>query len=138
MDRHRSTRDERGAASAFVVGMAVVLVVLAGLVADGGGALNARMRLADDLEHAAIAGAQATDEEHLRATGELRIDPVEAEQRVRDHLAGKGYDSIDYAVTDTGVYVSARLVVQTKTLNLIGVNQFTLEANATANTETLQ
>ncbi|UMG93296.1 pilus assembly protein TadG-related protein [Nocardioides sp. TF02-7] len=136
--RVRAARDDRGATSAFVVGVAVVLVVLAGLVADGGGALNARMRLADDLESAAIAGAQATDEEHLRATGELRIDPVEAEQRIRDHLAGKGYESIVYDLTQDGVLVRARLVVRTKTLNLIGIPEFTLEASATANTETLQ
>ena len=43
------------------------MVVVAGLVVDGGGALNARMTLADDVEAAAVAGAQATDELRLRA-----------------------------------------------------------------------
>ena len=41
--------DESGTATAFVVGFAIVLLACAGLVIDGGTALNARMTLADDV-----------------------------------------------------------------------------------------
>ena len=40
-------RDEGGTATVFVVGFAVVLLACAGLVIDGGSAINARMKLAD-------------------------------------------------------------------------------------------
>lgn len=131
------TRDDQGSATPFVVGLALTLVVMAGLVADGGGALNARMRLADDVEHAAIAGAQSTDELHLRETGELVIDEGEAEQRIRDHLAGKGYHNITMNVDATTVTVHAELTVPTKTLSLIGIDRFDVEATATSEAEIL-
>lgn len=135
------TRDERGSATPFVVGLAITLVVMAGLVADGGGALNARMRLADDVEHAAIAGAQATDEAYLRATGELRIDKDEAVQRIQEQLAGKGYQNIAYDfqpdAAPTSVEVHAELVVPTKTLSLIGLDTIHVSANARSEAEIL-
>ena len=45
--RPAARRGESGTATAFVVGFAVVLLACAGLVIDGGSALNARMTLAD-------------------------------------------------------------------------------------------
>ena len=134
-DIHR--RDERGAATAFVVGMAVTLIVMAGLVADGGGALNARQRLADDVEHAALAAAQQTDELRVRTEGVLVIDPGAAEQAAHDYLAGRGYHGIVITPNETTVSVHAQLTLPTKTLLLIGVNQFNLEATAVAEAEQL-
>ncbi len=131
-------RDERGAASAFVLGMAVTLLVMAGLVVDGGGALNARMTLADDVEAAAVAGAQATDEIRLRADDVLVIDPAEARERAAAVLAGRGYEGIRIVVTDESVTVSATDRVPTLMLNLIGINEFDVEATATSEAEILQ
>jgi len=131
-------RDERGSASAFVVGLAIALVVVAGLVVDGGGALNARMTLADDVEAAAVAGAQATDLVRLREDAtDLVIDPVEAEQRAREVLAGRGYDGIRVVATDDAVTVTAHDTVPTKMLLLIGIGQFDIEATATSEAEVL-
>ena len=61
MRRLRRTRSERGAASVFVVGMSVMLFVCAGLVVDGGLAINARMKVADDAEQASRIGADTLD-----------------------------------------------------------------------------
>lgn len=130
-------RDERGSATAFVVGMTVTLVVVAGLVVDGGGALNARMTLADDVEAAAVAGAQAVDELELRRTSNLVIDQDEARERALAVLAGRGYDSVDIDVTDDFVRVTAHDTVPTLMLNLIGFNQFDIEATATSEAEIL-
>ncbi|WP_183101420.1 pilus assembly protein [Nocardioides pelophilus] len=131
-------RDERGSASAFVVGLAISLVVVAGLVVDGGGALNARMTLADDVEAAAVAGAQATDVVRLREDStDLVIDPVAAEQRAREVLAGRGYEGIRVVATDDSVTVTARDSVPTKMLLLIGIGQFDIEATATSEAEVL-
>ena len=74
---------ERGTATAFVVGFAVVLLACAGLVIDGGSALNARMTLADDVEQAARAGAQEIDILTLRSSNLVQLDPRAAEARAQ-------------------------------------------------------
>jgi hypothetical protein len=130
-------RDERGSASAFVVGMTVTLVVVAGLVVDGGGALNARMTLADDVEAAAVAGAQATDVLRLRRDSVLVIDPELARERAFAVLDGRGYDGIDIDVTDETVTVTAHDTVPTQMLNLVGIHSFDIEATATSEAEIL-
>ncbi|KAA1427200.1 hypothetical protein [Nocardioides antri] len=126
------TRDERGAASAFIVGMTITMLVVAGLVVDGGGALNAKSTIADDVEAAAVAGAQATDELHYRQHDELVVNPAEAEARAREVLASRGYTDIRVYATETTVTVSARDTVATKMLLLIGFNEFDIDATATA------
>lgn len=130
-------RDERGSAAAFVVGMTITLVVVAGLVVDGGGALNARMTLADDVEAAAVAGAQATDELRLRADDVLVIDAAEAKQRALEVLQGRGYEGIVVIATDESVTVTAHDRVPTSMLSLIGINDFDIQATATSEAEIL-
>ena len=82
---------ERGAATVFVVMFAVVLLVLAGLVVDGGPAINARQRVADDVEQAARAGSQHIDVDELRQRGVVEIDPGAAEPAARAFLQTRGY-----------------------------------------------
>ena len=55
----RRRRDERGSATVFVIGFALILFLCAGLVIDGGLAINKRMRIADDAEQAARIGADS-------------------------------------------------------------------------------
>ncbi|MBF8186701.1 flp pilus-assembly TadE/G-like family protein [Nonomuraea sp. K274] len=59
--------------SVFTVLFSVVVFLLAGLLVDGGAAINARLRAADVAEQAARAGADQIDVDHLRATGETRL-----------------------------------------------------------------
>ncbi len=128
----RASRDERGTATAFVVGMAIVLLACAGLVVDGGTALNARMRLADDVEQAARAGAQEIDVDTLRGTGDLVLDQGAAEARARAYLIGRGYRVGTVHADQDAVEVSATYHAPTKLLSLIDVNSFTVSASATA------
>lgn len=132
----RGRRDERGAATAFVVGMTVVLLACAGLVVDGGTALNARMKLADDVEQASRAGAQAIDEVELRQNGRLRLNVPEADRRARSFITGLGYPSPVVNVDATSVTVAAEDRVSTRLLGLIGINSFDINASATAEAET--
>ncbi|MFC7104684.1 Tad domain-containing protein [Nonomuraea rubra] len=60
---------ERGSMSVFTVLFSVVVFLLAGLLVDGGSAINARLRAADVAEQAARAGADELDVDHLRETG---------------------------------------------------------------------
>lgn len=130
--RRRTRRGERGTATAFVVGMAVVLLACAGLVVDGGTALNARMRLADDVEQAARAGAQQIDQDALRGSGVLRLDTAAATARSQGYISGLGYTNAGVQVNGDEITVAARDVVSTKLLTLIGINSFDVSANATA------
>lgn len=125
-------RDQRGTATVFVLGMAVVLLATAGLVIDGGKALNARMKLADDVEQAARLGANQIDIDTLRGQGEVRIDPDAARAEAGSFLSGLGYDGISVSVNGNSVSVGANDTVTTAMLQLIGVFRFDISAGATA------
>ncbi|RCG27983.1 hypothetical protein DQ384_25290 [Sphaerisporangium album] len=59
--------------SVFTVLFSVVVFMLAGLLVDGGAAINARLRASDVAEQAARAAADQIDVENLRATGTVRL-----------------------------------------------------------------
>ncbi|ETK33342.1 pilus assembly protein TadG-related protein [Microbispora sp. ATCC PTA-5024] len=59
--------------SVFVVIFSVVVFLLAGLLVDGGAAINARLKAADIAEQAARAAADRIDTEVLRSTGQVRL-----------------------------------------------------------------
>ncbi|MEV7012429.1 pilus assembly protein TadG-related protein [Streptosporangium sp. NPDC051022] len=67
------TGRDRGSMSVFTVIFSVVVFMLAGLLVDGGAAINARLRAADIAEQAARAAADQIDVEHLRATGQAQL-----------------------------------------------------------------
>ena len=136
LDRIIGTDREAGAATAFVVAFAVVLLVLAGLVVDGGLAINARQKVADDVEQAARAGSQHLDLETLRnpAGGVVQIDPVAAQTAARDFLASRNYPASGVAVSATAqqVSVSAQIEQPTALLSLIFIDHFTIRAQGQA------
>jgi Flp pilus assembly protein TadG len=125
-------RDESGTATAFVVGFAIVLLACAGLVIDGGTALNARMTLADDVEQAARAGAQEIDIVALRANDVVQLDPRAAEGRAYAYLGGLGYSVSTANAAGDQITVGAQDQVAPKLLSLIGVPPFDISASATA------
>lgn len=131
-------RDERGSASIFVLGMSVVLMVCAGLVVDGGLAINARMRVADDAEQASRIAADSIDEPLLRSGGAIEIDPDLAAQRSADYLNGRGYSAGQYSLDIDGetVSVTVRDTTDTMILGLVGIDTYDVEAAASAIPET--
>jgi Flp pilus assembly protein TadG len=131
-DRLANRREESGTATAFVVGFAVVLLACAGLVIDGGNALNARMKLADDVEQAARAGAQEIDIVALRSNDVVLLDARAAEGRAMGYLGTLGYTTMTATATGDQVQVAAQDTVRTKLLLLVGVPDFDISASATA------
>ncbi|GGL52782.1 pilus assembly protein TadG-related protein [Planomonospora parontospora] len=84
---------DRGSMAVFTVLFSAVVFLLAGLLVDGGAAINARLRAADVAEQAARAAADRIDVEHLRETGRARLlegDAVcgEAREIVSAHDGG--------------------------------------------------
>jgi Flp pilus assembly protein TadG len=125
---------ETGAATVFVVAFAVVLLVMAGLVVDGGLAINARQRVADDVEQAARAGSAHLDLAALRNGGLVRIDPGPARTAAQNFLAKRDYPAsgVSVTATDQQVTVSAQIEQQTALLSLIFIDQFTVRAQGQA------
>jgi Flp pilus assembly protein TadG len=126
--------DERGAATVFVVAFAVVLLVLAGLVVDGGLAINARERVADDVEQAARAGSQQLDLASLRDGGIVKINAPAARVAAANFLTGRGYPATGVQVDATADEVTATATIQQKTalLSLIFIDHFTVSAQGQA------
>ena len=87
----RRAVDERGTVTAFVVGFTLALLVVAGLVVDGGGLLAACREAINEAEAAARAGAQAVDPASLRGEGPIVIDSTSARQRALAYLAATGH-----------------------------------------------
>jgi Flp pilus assembly protein TadG len=131
----RTERGDDGQATIFVVTFAVVLLVLAGLVVDGGLALNARQRVADDVEQAARAGAQRLDEGALRATpGRVVIDPGPADRAARAFLIARGYPGDRIVVNPQANAVTVRATIEQPTalLSLVFIDHFTVTAQGQA------
>lgn len=126
--------DDTGTATVFVVGLAVILFCLAGLVLDGGLAVNAREQVADDVEQAARAGAERIDVLTLRTTGVVRIDVGAAQLAAEAFLATRGYGAgqVSVAATPATVSVEAHRTVRTALLSIVFVNSFDVSAQATA------
>jgi len=125
-------RDQRGSATVFMLGFATVLIVGAGLVVDGGLALNARSRLTDDAEQAARAGANAIDVPSLRDRGQLVVDPSRASAIAAGFLSERGYQNISVSVNGNRVTASAESTADTAILGLIGIGSFTVRGDAVA------
>jgi Flp pilus assembly protein TadG len=125
---------ERGAVSVLVVGIAIALFVMAGLVVDGGNAINARQKISDDVEQAARAGADQIDVLALRQSGVIVVLEGQARTAARSYLVGLGYDPSRIGVDVAGneVTVSAEDTISTQLLTLIGRNTFEVEGTATA------
>ena len=126
--------DDRGSASAFVVAIMVALLVIAGLVADGGRAINARVAIADDAEQAARVAANQIDQATLRGGGRPQIDPVMATSKALDFLALRGYATSRASVRADvdAVTVTVSDDVPTGLLQLVMIDTFTVEGTATA------
>ena len=127
---------EAGVATVFIVVFAVVFLVLAGLVVDGGLAINARQKVADDVEQAARAGSQNLDEAALRNIngGTVVIDSARAETAARAFLAKRNYPAgnVHVQAFPDHVQVSATLVQPTALLSLIFIDSFTVQAQGQA------
>jgi Flp pilus assembly protein TadG len=129
-------RSQRGSATVFMLGFAAVLMVGAGLVVDGGLALNKRSQLTDDAEQAARSGANAIDIPSLRSSGVLRVDPDQATAIATDFLSERGYTNISVQVVGNEVTTSAQATVNTAILSLVGIDTFEVHGDATATPET--
>lgn len=124
-------REEDGSVTVFVIGLTLALLMVAGLVHDGGRVLAARRQAHDLADNAARAGAQAVDIEVLRAGGTVSIDPIEARAAADDYLATTGLTG-DVTVTADRVEVVVSITTPMVLLQLVGIAQRTVTAHGEA------
>lgn len=134
-------RSERGSATVFVLGLMIVLFGFAGLVIDGGDAMNERARMADVAEQAARAGAEQLDDDALRGSGVLSVDCDAARGAVADYMRSVSYSSANVRAfscdgANQTVTVRTQYSVKTTILQVVGKDHFDVSASATATART--
>jgi hypothetical protein len=128
-----STRagDERGQLTLFVVFATLALVILAGLVVDGGYVLAARRRAIDHANGAARAGAAALAPAAYRAEGEVVLDGDAAVGAAQEYLAAAGHIGT-VAVDGDRVSVRLRFAQPLSLLPLVGMDAVTVTGRGEA------
>jgi Putative Flp pilus-assembly TadE/G-like len=112
-------RGEQGSVTVFVVGVLLALIVMGGLVFDGG-ALMAGHREADaEAEGAARAAAEQISIPALRS-GQIQLNQTEATVAAEQYLNHYGHVGT-VAVTGNTVAVTVTYQVDMQVLDLIGI-----------------
>ena len=116
-DRQR----EDGSLSILVVGLATALLMVSGLLYDGGQILTARREAFAVADNAARAGAQALDVGALRTSGTTRLDPMAATEAVRRYLDRVGHTG-SVTVDGDRVEVVVAITVDMHLLSAVGLS----------------
>jgi hypothetical protein len=125
----------------FTAIFAVFVIMLAGLLVDGGLAIHARERAADIAEQGARAAADDIDVEELMRTGEVRIeDEGSACQKTARLLAAYQEVQAGWGCAVSSDHQTAEVVitieVQPQLINIVpGLGAFRMTSRATAHPE---
>lgn len=124
---------DRGSITGYLLIMTVALILLAGLVLDGGAALTAHGTAADTAQQAARAGADALDGTSLRSTNPagLVTNPGAARAAAHAVLAASGVTG-EVTIAGRTVTVTAHATRRTAILAIAGITQVGGTATATA------
>ncbi len=132
MTRHRiASGKDAGSASIILVLITPALFGVAGLVVDGGRAINARQRAADQAEQAARAAADALDVSAVRTGAALVLDPVAARTAAERYLATSGAIGT-VSVRADAVSVTVTGTTPTAFFAVIGIDRINVTGTATA------
>jgi hypothetical protein len=124
-------REDRGSATAWAIGVVIVVALLSGAVLDGGNAMAARVQALDVAQQAARAGANQLDLAALRNEGLVRLNPAAAQAAAEQFLRQSGIAGTATA-TPTQVSVTVTRAQPTLLLDAIGVESISMTATATA------
>jgi Flp pilus assembly protein TadG len=125
---------EDGTVTAFVVVFTAALILMAGLVLDGGLTLAAKVQAINDAQAAARAGAQAIDLSTFRTTGQITLDPAEATTDADNYLAAAGHTGT-VAVDGDQVTVTVSITQPMQILSIVGIRHLTVTGTGTATAE---
>ena len=125
-------RSDEGSITLFVCVAALGLLLLAGLVVDGGAKVRALQRADRLAAEAGRAGGQAIDVRAAIPGDVPRVDPAQAVRTSEAFLAAQGASGTAH-VTDAGRALVVDVTVSSPTvfLGLIGVNSLTVHGEST-------
>ena len=115
----------------YVAILSVGLLVLCGLVVDGGYVLAGRRRAIDEANSAARAGAEALAPGDYRADGDITLDSARAEEAAQDFLAATGHSGT-VVVNGDQVTVQTSFSQPTALLGIIGIGSVTVSGRGQA------
>lgn len=118
-------RSESGTVTILVVGLSTALLMVAGLLFDGGQILAARREMFAVADNAARAGAQAIDLGALRAGAPAQLESAAAEAAARGYLDRLGHDG-SVRVTGDEVAVTVSTTVDLALLSAVGLEARTV------------
>lgn len=131
----RIARDQEGQVVVLVAVMALGLLAMVGLVADGGALFAARRDLQGLADGGARSGAMAVDLNVLRNSGGSRIvlSPSLARDRAERYLESSGFKgTAEVEVTQRSVTVRLGEQEPTGFLRIVGMTTFDVTASAMA------
>ena len=125
--RELRSRAERGSTALFVAIFAPAMIFMAGLVIDGGAALEAKQRAADIAEQAARAAAGHCRVDLLRSRGICFVDTSLVEPSVTPYRRSDGVTSLtstlladpDEPDLSNGVRVTVTMTFRTTLLGIV-------------------
>lgn len=132
MRRSGGLRDESGQAFAWVAVFLPALLVVLGLVVDGGRAFVSRRDLQNLADGAAAAAAMQIDTTTYATSNVVQLDPSRAQAAAEEYLGAHPAVSATVTVEATSVEVTVRERWPTVFLKLFGIQSVTMTARATA------
>lgn len=128
MSNQSDAQQERGSATPFILILAVGLLIMVGLVVDGGGQVNAK----DQANSVAQSAARAAVVNISDATGGTPvIDAASAQTAAQTYIAAAGKTGT-VTINGNNVTVTVTSNYQTVFLSLAGINTLTGSATSTA------
>ncbi len=105
----------------FTCLLTVAMLIMIGLVVDGGYVLAARRRAIDEANGAARAGAEALAPSTYRTSGSLDLDPTAADAAAQGYLAAAGHSG-SVTVNANVVTVTLNFDQPMSLLRIIGID----------------
>lgn len=128
---------DRGSMSLFFAVTTVGILLVMGLLVDGGGALNASNRVTSLAQEAARAAGQQLDTAQAVEGTAITVDPDAAAGAARDYLAAANVQG-DVAVSGNGQILTVTVHDSYRTLfgSLVGAGTINLTGTADAHLQT--
>ena len=129
--RHQPSTSERGSGTLFGLFLVIVVLVLAGVVVEGGNLMSIRGQATSIAQQAARAGADELDLDALRTTGSVQLNPAAAQAAALAYLAQVGQTGTVTA-TPTEVSVTVTLTKPGILVPVLGIATHTVQSTAVA------
>jgi Flp pilus assembly protein TadG len=128
MNRQRQRTAESGSISGMFAVLAVSVVLMVGLVVDGGRLMAGRRDATDAANEAARAAAQSVLESAYATDGVVEIDESTARARAERVAAASGVTITEFSTPNGRVFITVTRKIDLPMLALLGVPERTVVA----------